>query len=233
MIVSPASRMLSAISFGVFWRLAPSTNAIMRSRKLSPGFDEISTTIRSDSTRVPPVTELRSPPDSRMTGADSPVIADSSTDAMPSTMSPSPGMISPATTSQRSPTFNSLDGTSRVVPSACNTRATVSDRVLRSVSACALPRPSATASARLANSTVNQSHAATRPTKTLSAAVELMRVADEEERRDDAADLDDEHHRVAGHLARVELAERVSDRALQQRGVEHRRRRAAARRGDR
>ena len=42
--------------------------------------------------RVPPVTALRSPPDSRMTGADSPVIADSSTEATPSTTSPSPGI---------------------------------------------------------------------------------------------------------------------------------------------
>src|SRR5207249_489187 len=41
MIVSPASRMLSAISFGVFWRSAPSTSAIIRSRKVSPGFDEV------------------------------------------------------------------------------------------------------------------------------------------------------------------------------------------------
>jgi hypothetical protein len=48
--------------------------------------------------RVPPVTAERSPPDSRMTGADSPVIADSSTEAMPSMTSPSPGMISPAST---------------------------------------------------------------------------------------------------------------------------------------
>ena len=37
MIVSAASRMSSAISLGVFCRLAPSTSAIMRSRKVSPG----------------------------------------------------------------------------------------------------------------------------------------------------------------------------------------------------
>ena len=36
-MVSPASRMLRAISLGVFWRSAPSTRAIMRSMKLSPG----------------------------------------------------------------------------------------------------------------------------------------------------------------------------------------------------
>ena len=59
--------------------------------------------IRSDSTLVPPVTRERSPPDSRITGADSPVIADSSTDAMPSTISPSPGISSPASITTRSP----------------------------------------------------------------------------------------------------------------------------------
>ena len=53
---------------------------------------------QSDRTRVPPVTAERSPPASRMTGADSPVMADSSTDAIPSMISPSPGMNSPAIT---------------------------------------------------------------------------------------------------------------------------------------
>ena len=42
MIVSAASRMFSAISFGVFCRFAPSTSAIIRSMKLSPGFWVIS-----------------------------------------------------------------------------------------------------------------------------------------------------------------------------------------------
>jgi hypothetical protein len=55
--------------------------------------DVILTMIRSDRTRLPPVTADRSPPDSRITGADSPVMADSSTDATPSTTSPSPGMM--------------------------------------------------------------------------------------------------------------------------------------------
>ena len=101
--VSPASRMPSAISFGVLRRSAPSTRAIMRSRKHWPGSWVISTTIRSESTRVPPVTALRSPPASRMTGADSPVIADSSTEAMPSITVPSPGISSPASTTTTSP----------------------------------------------------------------------------------------------------------------------------------
>ena len=84
--------MVRAISFGVFCRLAPSTMAIMRSIKVSPGLAVMRTMIQSDSTRVPPVTEEKSPPDSRMTGADSPVMALSSTEAAPSITSPSAGM---------------------------------------------------------------------------------------------------------------------------------------------
>ena len=105
--VRPASRIPSAISFGVLRRAAPSTSAIMRSRNDWPGSWVISTTMRSDSTRVPPVTALRSPPDSRMTGADSPVMADSSTDAMPSITVPSPGISSPASTTTTSPLTSS------------------------------------------------------------------------------------------------------------------------------
>ena len=62
--------MLSAISFGVFCRSAPSTSVIMRSMKVEPGAAVMRTVIQSDSTCVPPVTAERSPPDSRITGAD-------------------------------------------------------------------------------------------------------------------------------------------------------------------
>ena len=103
MNVSAASRIVSAISFGVFWRCAPSTSAIMRSRKPWPFSIVTRMTMRSLSTRVPPVTALRSPPLSRMTGADSPVMAASSTLAMPSMTSPSAGMTSPASQTTRSP----------------------------------------------------------------------------------------------------------------------------------
>ena len=109
MMVSAASRMFSAISLGVFCREAPSTSLIMRSTNVSPGLLVIFITMRSESTRVPPVTALRSPPDSRTTGADSPVIADSSTEAMPQMMSPSPGMSSPAVTMTTSPRRRSAD----------------------------------------------------------------------------------------------------------------------------
>ena len=105
--VSAASRMPSAISFGVLRRSAPSTRAIIRSRNDWPGSCVISTTMRSESTRVPPVTAQRSPPASRITGADSPVIADSSTEAMPSITVPSPGISSPASTTTTSPRTSS------------------------------------------------------------------------------------------------------------------------------
>ena len=159
--------MSSAISFGVFCRLAPSTSAIIRSRKLSPGCEVTRTTIRSESTRVPPVTAERSPPDSRITGADSPVMADSSTLAMPSITSPSAGMTSPAATTTSSPARSAELATSSIAPPGPTRCATVAARVLRSVSACALPRPSAIASAKLAKRTVNQSQAAMSPAKTL------------------------------------------------------------------
>jgi hypothetical protein len=69
---------------------------IIRSMNVWPGSAVIRTTMRSERTLVPPVTEERSPPDSRMTGADSPVMVDSSTLARPSMISPSEGMTSPA-----------------------------------------------------------------------------------------------------------------------------------------
>ncbi len=105
--VRPESRIDSASSFGVFCRSAPSTSAIMRSMKVEPGAAVMRTLMRSESTVVPPVTAERSPPASRMTGADSPVIALSLTEAKPSTISPSPGMMSPASTSTTSPTRRS------------------------------------------------------------------------------------------------------------------------------
>ncbi len=203
--------MLSAISLGVFCRSAPSTSAIMRSRNVWPGSEVMRTTIRSESTRVPPVTALRSPPLSRITGADSPVMADSSTEAMPSMTSPSPGMISPATTSTTSPLRSSLAAT--CFDDAVRPRRWRASRswCVRSVSAWALPRPSAIASAKLANSTVNQSQPLTRPTNRESA-VARREGGDEGDGRDHAADLDDEHHWVAGDLARVELDQRAADR---------------------
>src|ERR1700692_4114017 len=132
--------------------------------KVWPRSAVMRTTMRSESTLVPRGTAERSPPDSRMTGADSPVMADSSTDAMPSITSPSPGMTSPASQTTKSPLRSAGEGTRSSLPST-NRRAIVSERVLRSAAAWALPRPSATASAKLAKRTVNQSQTVIWPTK--------------------------------------------------------------------
>src|SRR2546430_961349 len=161
MMVRPTSRISSAISFGVFCLSAPSTSLIMRSRKVEPSAAVMRTLIQSDSTCVPPVTAERSPPDSRMTGADSPVIAASLTEAMPSITSPSDGMVSPASTSTTSPTLRLVLGTNLWLPrpsGPVSSLAWVSVRWRRNAAACALPRPSAIASAKLANSSVNHSH---------------------------------------------------------------------------
>ena len=80
-------------------------------------------------------------------------MADSSTDAMPSITVPSPGISSPASTTTTSPLVSSA--ACLVVPSCI--AATVSWRIDRSVSAWARPRPSANASAMLANTTVSHS----------------------------------------------------------------------------
>src|SRR5437016_5609955 len=79
-MVRPERRMLSAISLGVFCRVAPSTRAIMRSRNVSPGLEVMRTLIQSESTLVPPVTAERSPPASRITGESAPVIREAGGD---------------------------------------------------------------------------------------------------------------------------------------------------------
>ncbi len=160
--VRPANSTARAISLGVLRRLAPSTMAIMRSRKLSPAPAVTRTLIQSETTVVPPVTAERSPPLSRMTGADSPVMADSLTEATPSMISPSAGITSPASTSTTSPGVSLCEGVGTMAPAAGSTisLALVVTRAARRLSAAALPRPSATLSARLANSTVAQSQMA-------------------------------------------------------------------------
>ena len=148
-MVSPASRIASAISFGVRWRLAPSTSAIIRSRNVSPGSAVTRMTSRSLTSVVPPVTELRmSVPGSLRTGADSPVIAASLTNATPSMTSPSPAIVSSCLDDDdvalaQLRRADDLEGAIRRAGAA----PWVSERVLRRVAAWARPRASATASA--------------------------------------------------------------------------------------
>ena len=164
-----------------------------------------------------------------MTGADSPVIADSSTEAMPSITSPSLGIRSPASTSTMSPCFSCGRGhrlEARRRSATASRLAIVSVRALRSVAACALPRPSATASAKLANSTVIHSQRMIWKVKPRWSAAgdQLAHEDDRGERRDD---LDDEHHRVPDQHPRIELDERLPDRRHEDRRVQHRGLRAA------
>ena len=206
---------MSAISLGVRCRSEPSTSAIIRSTKDWPGSEVMRTTIRSDSTVVPPVTALRSPPDSRMTGADSPVTADSSTDATPSITSPSTGDPLAGLDDHH------VAGPQRGAGHLVGRQLGEVGGVLQLVGAAAdLARRSSPAGGRAgwppgpcrgprrptrrgcANSTVSHSQIVT-------SQPQGGRVEDRRDRGDDRADLDDQHHRGAGQLARVELAERA------------------------
>ena len=153
---------------------------------------------------VPPVTAERSPPDSRMTGADSPVMADSSTEAMPSMISPSEGMRSPASHTTRSPLASSAAATRSSEPAGVRRRASVSARMRRRVSACALPRPSAMASAKLAKITVRKSQTVMDQSNTPGCAIDSMK-------RHDGADEHDEHDRVLDLHPGVELLEGIDE----------------------
>ena len=107
-------------------------------------------------------------------------MADSSTLAMPSTTSPSPGMVWPASTTTMSPW---LQLAARAPPRRGRRRRArpASSRPAggrwcpswpaRSVAAWALPRPSATASARLANTTVSHSQTVIAQANTLGSAI--------------------------------------------------------------
>ncbi len=185
----------------------------MRSRKLLPGSWVISTTIRSESTRVPPVTALRSPPASRITGADSPVIADSSTDAMPSITVPSPGITSPAV-DDHDVAAAELGG--RPLAAVAQMRDRLGAHRAQRVGlglAAALGQ-------RLGE--VGEDDREPQPERDgerepggLVAAAERRAAEDLDQpadRRDQGADLDHEHHRVAELDPRVELAQDASQR---------------------
>ena len=140
-------------------------------------------------------------------------MADSSTEAIPSVTVPSPGISSPAVTTTTSPRVSAA--AALVLPSSM--LATVSWRIARSVSAWARPRPSAKASAMLANTTV--SHSQNEITNVYQAgSLPPERFAAEHLDKpgdgcDGGADLDHEHDRVADLYARVELDQAVEQGA--------------------
>ena len=207
----PASRMLRAISLGVFCRSAPSTSAIMRSRKEEPCADVILTTIQSEITVVPPVTAERSPPASRITGADSPVMAASLTEATPSMTSPSPGIMSPASTSTISP-GRSCDASTRLPDLAvvAGHQDALGARLLPGAAQGVGLRPAAPFRDRLGE--VGEQHGEPQPGGDLAREQRRpagRQIADEEHRHQRRHDRGDEDHGVLDQRARVELAEGV------------------------
>ena len=211
----PASRMLSAISFGVFCRSAPSTSAIMRSRKEEPGAD-------GDAHHDPVGEHRRAAGDG---GAVAARLADhrrglagdgrlvdrgDALDDLAVARDDVAGLdqhdVAGAQLERRDRSYRArgcLGSASRLAVVVGARRA--------QASAWARPRPSATASAKLANSTVNQSQAAicpvnaagcpatrsrTNSTVTSAATTSVTKITG----------LRDQH-------ARVELAEGVGDGA--------------------
>ena len=159
MIVSAASRMFSAISFGVFCRSAPSTSAIMRSRKVSPGsaviriVQPVGDDLRAAGDRRADVGARLLEHRRRLAGDGRLVDVGDALDDLAVAGDHLAGLdAARCRPCAARPTDHLLDrpSRSRVAPASrvC---------VARSVSACALPRASAIASAKLANSTVNQS----------------------------------------------------------------------------
>ena len=205
--------MLSAISFGVFCRSAPSTSLIMRSRKVEPGAAVMRTLIQSDSTWVPPVTAERSPPDSRITGADSPVIAASLTEAMPSITSPSDGMVSPASTRTTSPTFRLVAGDAPVVR-AVGAGQQLGLRLGAGPAQRVGLRLAAAFGDRLGE--IGEQHREPQPQDDLELEADVLAAGDEVADQDDGGqrgdDLEHEHHRVLDQRPRIELDEGRADR---------------------
>ena len=127
----------------------------------SPGRDRAvtRTLISSEITRVPAVTAERSPPASRITGALSPVIAASLTLATPGDdLAVRGDQVARRRPARYRPTRSALAAT---IP-RCVARARALGGEFRlggaqRLAACALPRPSASASAKVPNSTVSHS----------------------------------------------------------------------------
>lgn len=127
--------------------------------KVFPCSVEILIFISSLKTFVPIVTDDLSPPASLRTGADSPVMADSSILATPSIISPSPGIISPTLHTTISPIFRLVELTYSI-SLFTSFLALVSAFAFFKESVLAFPCPSAIASEKFAKITVAHNHKA-------------------------------------------------------------------------
>ena len=172
---------------------------------------------------MPPVTAERSPPASRMTGADSPVIADSLTEATPSRISPSPGMISPASTSTTSLSLRSSALTTLTGPVEVSR---IDVALGRGVGARLAQRVGLRLAAPFGDrfGEIGEQHREPQPGGDLAGERGLPVVGDEvahEQERDDGRhDLGHEDHRVLGERPRIELAQGVDRRGADDPGVE-------------
>ena len=132
-------------------------------------------------------------------------MADSSTDATPSTISPSPGMSSPAETETRSSDAqlgagNLLDSAVRCVALRHGFRSGPAQRFCLGLAA-ALGH---------GFGEVGKQNGEPEPQRDLQVKAEcLVRMENQKDRRDDAADFDDEHDGIAHHVARVEFEQRT------------------------
>ena len=212
MMVMPTSRMLSAISLGVFCRSAPSTSLIMRSMKVEPGAAVMRTRIQSESTCVPPVTAERSPPASRMTGADSPVIAASLTEATPSITSPSRGDEVAGLHQHDVADLQAGAGDELVVLGVGR-----AEQLGLRLGARAPQRVGLRLAATLGHGfrEVGKQHGDPQPQHDLEGEAEVGAARDEIAQEDHGGergnDLDHEHHRVLDQGPRIELGERGPD----------------------
>ena len=151
-----------------------------------------------------------------MTGADSPVIADSSTDAMPSMTVPSPGITSPASTTTTSPLTSSEAGL--VVPSRSVATRLGAHRAQRVGLRLAAALGDRLGEVGEHDREPQPEHDREREPRRIAAAarrVAAERLHDPDQRRQDRAHLDHEHDRVARDLARIELPEGGDDRPLE------------------
>ena len=210
----PAIRMLRAISFGVLRRSAPSTSAIMRSRKLArllgdAHHEPVGQQPRAAGDRAAVAARLADDR-SRLAGDRRLVHRADALDHVAVARDQVAGLArrrgrragararAPAPASPSSP------------PAVGHAW---SLRVARSASAWALPRPSAIASARFAKSTVSHSQMAMTPVNHSGWPPPLTRSIRNVAGGDHRADLDHEHDRVADLDPWVELLERVDGRA--------------------
>ena len=109
---------------------ARSTAATMRASAVLLPTDTARMTIGASRSSVP--ARMRAPV-SRRTGIDSPLIADSSSEAPPRTMIPSTGILSPGRTRMRSPAITRASSTRSVrVASGCGTSSTIDGRKFKS-----------------------------------------------------------------------------------------------------